>query len=136
VTDLLDGSASAGVFWEAWAAGRLLIQRCESCGHAQFYPRIICVACGSAKPQWVDASGRGVIYSYTVVRRAPSAVFADFVPYVIALVDLEEGPRLMANVIADDLAAVQCGVRVQADAGAAAGLPDALRFRIVDDGGS
>lgn len=97
-------SAFSEPWFEACNAGRLLIQHCGGCGHYQFYPRIVCRHCGAAEPAWVEASGRGVIASFTVVRRPISEAYA--APYVVALVDLEEGPRMMSNIVSavqDDL---------------------------------
>lgn len=82
-------------FWEGTRRGVLLIQRCDRCGRHQFPPRALCIRCGGAVG-WVAASGRAEVYSFTVVHRAPEA-FQDQVPYVVALVDLEEGVRLMTR---------------------------------------
>jgi uncharacterized OB-fold protein len=86
-------------FWEATADGRLLVQHCGNCDRNQLYPRLWCRYCHSDNLDWQEASGRGQIYSVTMVRRAPSPAFADAVPYVVALVELEEGPRVMANIL-------------------------------------
>lgn len=86
-------------FWAATADGELIVQHCNACGHNQLYPRMLCVACHRQELDWWPASGRGTVYSVTVVRRAPSLHFVDDVPYAIALVDLVEGPRLMANIV-------------------------------------
>jgi len=80
-------------FYDACAAGKLVLQRCQSCGHVLFYPRTHCDACQSDRLVWEDAIGTGTIASYTVVRRAVSADFE--APYVIALIDLAEGPRMV-----------------------------------------
>lgn len=85
-------------FWHAARAGRLDLQFCTNCDRVVHYPRAICPHCLGDLPEWRTVSGRGLIYSYTVVRRAPSPAFAD-VPYVVALVDLEEGVRMMGQVI-------------------------------------
>jgi len=84
-------------YWDAAKEHRLLIQRCQECHAAIFYPRSVCPHCMSDQISWIEASGRGTIYSYTVVHRAPPP-FADDAPYVVALIDLEEGVRLMSNV--------------------------------------
>ena len=96
-------------YWAAAAEGRLLIQRCSSCARMQFYPRGHCASCLHPDPEWVTASGRGVLHSFSVVRRTPNTDFADDVPYVYALVDLEEGPRFTTNVINTDAATLECG---------------------------
>ena len=99
-------------FWEACSDGRLTIQRCSECGHQQFYPRLLCTQCSSDALEWVDASGRGVVETYTVIRRAVSAEFEDDVPYVVALVKLEEGPTLMSNVVDCEPDTVRIGLEV------------------------
>lgn len=84
-------------WWDATRQARLLVQRCSDCRHAQMYPRSSCTECGSAALGWSYASGRGVVWSHTTVHRAPHPAFEP--PYVVALVRLEEGPILMANII-------------------------------------
>ena len=84
-------------FYDACARGELILQHCQHCGHVLFYPRTHCDACQSEQLVWQRASGAGVIASYTVVRRGVSADFE--APYVIALVDLVEGPRMMSQII-------------------------------------
>jgi uncharacterized OB-fold protein len=85
-------------YWEAARAARLLIQRCDSCQRHIFYPRSVCPHCMSDQIQWVDAAGTGTVYSYTVVHRSPEAFKPD-VPYVVALIDLDEGVRMMSNIV-------------------------------------
>lgn len=85
-------------FWEGARAGVLRVQRCSDCGHHQFYPRPHCLACESHRVTWVDASGRGSVYSLTRVHVAPSEDFTP--PYDVALVQLAEGPRLLMQVAA------------------------------------
>lgn len=84
-------------FWAAAAEGRLLIQKCPSCGHRQFYPRGLCVECG-ANPEWEEASGLGSLHTFTVIRQQGAEPFRAETPYVVAMVELEEGPRMMGNV--------------------------------------
>jgi uncharacterized OB-fold protein len=95
------------------AGGELLIQECPGCGHRQHFPRGLCVRCG-ATPGWRAASGRGVIYSYTVVRQMGVPPFNEPVPYVVALIDLDEGPRLMGNVVDCEPEQVRIGAPVSA----------------------
>ena len=99
-------------FWAAIAEGRFEVQRCEACGRHVFYPRLVCPHCGGGPLGWVAASGRGAVHSYTVVHRAPAA-FAAETPYVVALVDLEEGPRLMTRLLGVEPAEVEIGMPVQ-----------------------
>jgi uncharacterized OB-fold protein len=92
-------------FFEAAARGELLYQRCPACGHVQFYPRAVCTACGG-DPAWAQASGRGAVHTYTVVRQNGMPPFKDELPYVVAMVELPEGVRMMGNVTgvgADDV---------------------------------
>ncbi len=93
-------------FWNAAAEGRLLIKRCRSCGQAHYYPRPICPFCFGDTTVWREASGRGTIYSYSVMRRAP-------VPYAIAYVTLEEGVSMMTNIVDCDFDAIRIGQEVK-----------------------
>lgn len=86
-------------FWEGCKQGRLLLQYCDACRQYQFYPRLYCMHCGAQKTRWVEASGRGVVYSFTVIRQNKSPEFRDDVPYNVALIQLEEGPRMMSSVV-------------------------------------
>jgi uncharacterized OB-fold protein len=86
-------------YWEGCRHEKLLLQQCTACGHFQFYPRLICTACMSDQLNWKQSGGGGHIVSFSVVRRAISAAYADEVPYVVALVELEEGPTMMSNLV-------------------------------------
>ena len=86
-------------FYGAAADGRLVLQRCPSCERIVFYPRTLCPHCHHGTPDWIDASGRGRVYSFSVLHRAGSPGFEANVPYVVALVDLEEGVRMLANLV-------------------------------------
>jgi uncharacterized OB-fold protein len=85
-------------FWEGCNAGRFLVRRCNACDAFHFYPRPFCPACWSTDVEWVEASGRARLYTYSVVRANDLPPFPERVPYVAAIVDLEEGPRVMTNV--------------------------------------
>jgi uncharacterized OB-fold protein len=85
-------------FWDATARGELLVKRCEACGELHWYPRPICPFCHSGQTVWHPVSGRGAVYSFSIVRRGGGA-YAKRAPFVLAYVDLVEGPRLMTNVI-------------------------------------
>ncbi len=100
-------------YWDACARHELLIQRCLACGMHQFYPRLFCAACSASTLEWARASGRGTIKSFTIVRRAVSAAYAADVPYVVALIVLEEGPTMMSNVVGCDVGEVRIGQPVQ-----------------------
>lgn len=88
-------------YWDGAREGKLLLQRCLGCGALRFYPRHLCPGCWSESVEWVEASGRGRVHSFTIIHRPPAPAFAAQVPYVVALIDLEEGPRMMANVLGD-----------------------------------
>jgi uncharacterized OB-fold protein len=106
-------SAETLPYWEGCRAGELRLQRCARCGAHQFYPRMLCSACGGTELAWVRASGRGSIRSYSVVRRPVSKAYAADTPYVVALIRLEEGPTMMSNVIGCDPASVVVGAAVE-----------------------
>ena len=84
--------------WAAANEGRLVVQRCARCGNHQLYPRPHCLRC-RGPVEWVEASGHGTVYSFTVIRQNFSRSFRHLIPYVVALVDLDEGPRLMTNMV-------------------------------------
>jgi uncharacterized protein len=100
-------------YWEAAAQGRLSLQRCNECGVVVWYPRGLCPACGSLALSWFAASGRGMVYSYTVNRRGLGE-YRDAAPYVLAYVELEEGPRVLTNVVDCDPQSVRIGAAVRA----------------------
>ena len=86
-------------FWEGCRQGKLLLQYCDQCHRHQFYPRLYCMQCGSDKLQWAEASGRGRIYSYTIIHRNKTPEFVQDVPYNVAIIQLDEGPRMIANLV-------------------------------------
>ena len=93
-------------YWDAAAQGKLLIKKCTACGQPHFYPRANCPFCGSDATEWVQASGRGTVYSYSVMRRVP-------IPYALAYVTLEEGPSMMTNIVDGDLDTIRIGQAVR-----------------------
>jgi uncharacterized protein len=104
--------AVSAPYWEAAARGELVIQECPSCGHRQFYPRAVCTDCG-ADPAWMTCSGRGTVHTYTVIRQNHAKPFRDELPYVVAVIELEEGPRMMSNVIGCEVGDVTIGMPVE-----------------------
>lgn len=98
-------------FWAAVQRRELLQQRCTSCGSHQFYPRSLCHGCWSDALEWVPSPGCGRIYSFTVVSRPPSSAFQ--APYVVAVAELDEGVRMMANVVGCEQSAVRIDMPVQ-----------------------
>ena len=98
-------------FWEGTRAGELRLQRCRHCARVIFYPRSLCPECMSDDIEWFVASGKGSIHSFVVVHRAPPG-FQDHVPYVVALVNLVEGPRMMSRITGADPTSVEVGQSV------------------------
>jgi len=99
-------------YWQAVNEGRLTVQRCTVCGKSQLYPRWRCLRC-RGQVEWVEATGGGTVYSFTVIRQNFSRSFRHLIPYVVALVDLDEGPRLMTNLVGVDPDDVRIGMRVR-----------------------
>jgi uncharacterized OB-fold protein len=100
-------------FWDAAKDGRFLLRRCLDCAATFFYPRPFCPKCWSERVDWVEASGRAVVYTYSIVVVNDLPPFNERVPYIAAVVDLEEGPRVMTNVVDCDLEAVRVGMPVE-----------------------
>ena len=111
--NLPKATAETAAYWKGCRQHKLLIQRCAKCGNYQFYPRIVCTACMSDSVEWVQAGGQGRVRSFTVIRRAVSEAYADDVPYVIALIELAEGPTMMSNVVGCDPGSVVIGMPVE-----------------------
>lgn len=100
-------------FWDATRRHELLLQHCNACDRAIHYPRVACPHCGGDDLDWRRASGRGTLYSFTVVEsNAPSAFIADM-PYVVAVVRLEEGVQMLSNVVQCDLGELHCDLPVE-----------------------
>ena len=100
-------------YWAAARDGRLLIQQCDPCGHRQWYPRALCTNCG-AETEWLECMGVGVVHTYTVIRQMGMAGFRDEVPYIVAIIELAEGPRVMGNVVDIDIGDIHIGLAVEA----------------------
>jgi len=98
--------AESQPFWAAASEGRLLLKRCRACGEPHYYPRAICPFCFSADTEWIQASGDGVIYTYSVMRRGPAQ-------YAIAYVTLAEGVTMMTNIVDCDVDRIRIGMRVR-----------------------
>jgi uncharacterized OB-fold protein len=107
------------------ATDRFVLPHCEDCGKFHFYPRPVCPHCQGARIAWFEASGRGAVYSYSTVHRAPSPEFRDGVPYVVAIVATDEGPHLLSRVVgvAPDNMRIGMRLRVRMENIAGAVLP-------------
>jgi hypothetical protein len=103
----------AAPFWDAAAHGRLVLPVCDSCRHHIWYPRAWCPVCGHGAVTWTEMSGSGSVYACTVIRKGMGP-WAEAAPYVGAYVELDEGPRILTNVITDEPDAVHIGMAVAA----------------------
>jgi uncharacterized OB-fold protein len=110
-------------YWDAAKEGKFILRRCNDCHGVIWYPRAICPECWSNDVEWFDASGRGTVYTFTVNYRGEGA-YAKREPYVLAYVELQEGPRIMTNIVADDPSLIEVG------------SPVAVVFHPTDDGES
>ncbi len=99
-------------YWSALKDKRLILKHCRDCGRHHFYPRALCPHCHSDALEWTDARGTGSIYSFTIARRPAGPAFKADTPYVVAVIDLDEGARMLTNIVIDDVEAVRIGQRV------------------------
>lgn len=109
---LLTQDSDSQPYWEGLAQGELRIQRCNACSKAVFYPRAICPHCFADQLSWIVASGRGTIYSYTVAHQA-FGPFAQDTPFIVAIIELEEGARMMSRLLDAPRERVTVGAAVQ-----------------------
>ncbi len=100
-------------YWEALARHEVYVQRCRACRTPRFYPRALCPSCLADATDWVRASGRGTVYSFTVTHQNQAPGFRDDLPYVLAIVELVEGVRLMTNIVCCAPEAVRIGMPVE-----------------------
>ena len=119
-------------YWKATHEHRLALPQCRACGRYHSYPRTLCPFCASADLEWKPLKGSGTIYSWTEVFRAPSKAFAEEVPYVIAIIELDEGPHLMSRIVTPDKAELAIGARVAVEFEEAAADISLPVFRITD----
>jgi uncharacterized OB-fold protein len=102
-------------FWEGCGRHELLLQRCRDCGAVQHRPRAACVSCRADAIEYFAASGRGKVHTYTITQQNQAPPFRGALPYVLAYVELEEGPRLLSNVVGCEPDAVRIGMPVQVE---------------------
>ena len=117
-------------YWNAARERRLLIRKCKACSSLHFMPRHLCPVCWSDDLEWIESNGKGTVHSFTIIRRAATAAFASQVPYVVALIDLAEGPRMITNVVGENALSVTIGDRVSVtfeDRGGGAMIPQFVR---------
>jgi uncharacterized OB-fold protein len=108
--DLPSIEAESRPFWDAAREGRFLIARCGSCGKAHHYPRPFCPFCWSEDVSWEDASGQATLYTYSTVYTNDLPPFSERLPYIAAVVDLDEGPRVMTNIVDCDPSELRIGM--------------------------
>ena len=106
-------SPTTQAFWAATADERFLLQRCRACKSAQFYPKTTCTTCGSVELDWEEASGHGTLYTFTVARRPTHPAFTGDEPYVVAIIELAEGPRVTGNLVDCAVDDVRVGMPVE-----------------------
>lgn len=129
-TDVLveHGDALTRAFWDAAVRRVLVLQRCDRCNAHQFYPRPFCLSCGGTSLQWAEATGTGTVYSLTTVHMS---IRPDLpAPYVVALIDLDEGPRLLTHLVGPEC---RIGDRVRVAWRTRDGLPPLPVFTPVTD---
>ncbi|MBT2266113.1 MULTISPECIES: Zn-ribbon domain-containing OB-fold protein [Rhodococcus erythropolis group] len=101
-------------FWDAANDGVFLLQRCPDCGQTQYHYRALCSHCWSDKIEDFPSSGRGTVWTYSIVYKNRTPGYAEKVPYIVGLVELEGGVKVVSNILADDLEAVTFGTEVEA----------------------
>ena len=108
---LPETDTGAAAFWKGASEGKLLIQRCPRCNSHQHYARPFCIRCHHAGIEMVEATGRGVLHSYTVIHRGP---YEDIpTPYVVGLIRLDEGVTILSHVIECDPQRLQCDMALE-----------------------
>jgi uncharacterized OB-fold protein len=101
-------------WWEAARRHRLQVQRCQRCGHLAFPPAPMCPSCRSTELGWMDVSGRGKVWSFTIFHKCYFPSFANEMPYAVAIVKLEEGPRMWTQVVGIPIQELRIGLPVEA----------------------
>lgn len=122
-------SEDSAPFWEAAFKGELRMQQCGDCGHIRFPPALLCARCLSESAEWVKLSGRGTLYSWIVVHQSQHPAFNADVPYNVAIIELEEGPRLHTNVIGCPNEEIHIGMPVEVAFETVSGDTALVKFR-------
>jgi uncharacterized OB-fold protein len=98
--DLFPGTTDLSApFWEGLAAGEVRLQKCGQCGTHQYPPESFCYECGAPELSWVSVTGEGTVYSFIVVHQLYHQAFKDFLPYTVAIVQMDEGPRMLSAML-------------------------------------
>jgi uncharacterized OB-fold protein len=114
-TDLPTIEDESRAYWDAAREGRFVLRSCSDCGLAHHYPRPFCPECWSDNVEWIDATGRATLYTWSIVHVNPLPPFNERLPYVAAVVELEEGPKMMTNVIDCDPGSLEVGMALVVD---------------------
>jgi uncharacterized OB-fold protein len=108
-------NGDTGPFWEGCKEHQLRFQRCSSCRHVRWPPSVICPICHSSEMEWIVANGKGRIYSFVVYHVALHTAFQNDIPYVTAIVELSEGPRILTNIVGCNPSELQCDMPVEVE---------------------
>jgi len=102
-------------YWDGLREGKLMLPRCQECGHVFFYPRVLCPRCASRAITWIQASGRGRLHAFGIGHQSFNRAYTVRPPYVLAMIELEEGPRMLSNLVnvEPDPQAVTCDMPVE-----------------------
>lgn len=106
-------NADTKEFWKGCKKHLIKIQKCSNCGYLRHPPSFLCPQCHSQKTDWITSTGRGSVYTFTVNHVAFHPAFQEDVPYVVAVVELEEGPHMLTNIVGCDPAEVRCDMPVE-----------------------
>lgn len=106
-------NADTRPFWDFCSRHELRFQKCAACGHLRWPASFICPMCYDKSSEWVQSEGKGTVYSYVVYRQAFHPAFAEDIPYVTAVIALEEGPHFLSGIVGCAPEAVHCGMPVE-----------------------
>jgi len=104
---------AGATFWAKAAEGVLVVPKCKACTRTFWHPRPRCPHCGSDSVDWIRGSGQGTVHTFTVVRQSADPFFKSRVPYAVAMIDLDEGVRIMTNIVDAPLGTLRIGMRVE-----------------------
>ena len=105
--------ADSKPFWEGCREHRLMFQKCGACGEVRWPPSLICPHCHARETRWIESAGRGAIHTFAVYHQAFHPAFKEALPYVVAVVRLEEGPMILTNIIGSPPESLECEMPVQ-----------------------
>ena len=106
-------NADTKPFWDGCKQHQLRFQKCRDCQHVRWPPSIICPRCHSQDTEWITASGRGKVYTFTAYHQAFHQSFRNDLPYITAIIELEEGPHLLSNIVGCSPQEVKCDMPVE-----------------------